>query len=138
MKVDIKHVEKSKGMLSRKTLHGVALSVTFSDEELSIIRDRRLDHDIIVERGVPADVDEYKHANRGMTRKLMTAAVNGRDANHFHLTVGKLVRGTDTYFFDTPLEAKEYTEHLREALPKFKAYIMENAGIDEKSSSFEL
>ena len=137
MKVTINHVEKTQGMIFKKTLHGVELSVAFNEEELAIIRERKLEGDIIVERGVPADVDAEKHANRGLASKLATAALSGADANHFHLTIGKLMKGTDTYFFETPLEAKEYDEHLRDTLPNFKNYLLANAEKGE-GGSFEL
>lgn len=138
MKVDIGHIEKSQGLIFKKTLYGVALTVTFSEEEREIITSRRLEHDRILERGAPADVNAEKHARRGVARKLATVATGGRDALTFDLTVAKLLKGTDTYFFDTPLEAKEYTEQLRVILPRFKQYIVENAGIEEKRESFEL
>ncbi len=138
MKVDIQHVEKSKGMVFKKKLHGVALTITFSEEEKAIIEQRKIGGDIIVERGVPADVDVDKHENRGLMKRVATAAVKGADANHFHLTFNKLLRGTDTYFFETPLEAKEYEQVLREKLPEAKEYIMANQAIDQKSDTFEL
>jgi hypothetical protein len=138
MKVDIQHVEKSQGLIFRKTLHGVALTVRFSEEERQIIQQRRLQNQMILERDIPADVNPEKVANRGLVKSLATAAINGRDSLHYHLTIGKLINGTDTYFFDTPLEAKEYEAELRERLPKFKEYLTENAGIDQKSDSFEL
>ena len=138
MRIDIQHVEKSKGLVFRKTLHGVALTVQFSGEEEAIIKTRRLGNDVIVERGAPADVDAEKHASRGLMKKIATAAVKGMDGNNFHLTATKLMRGTDTYFFNTPLEAKEYEEHIREVLPNFKEHLLGNAEIANKSDSFEL
>ena len=139
MKVDINHVEKKQGLVFGKTLHGVALTVTFNEEEEQIIRQRKLEREMILDRGAPADVNAEKHANRGLAKKLMTAAVKGIDANHFALTIGKLLNGTDTYFFETPLEAKDYVAHLREeTLPLLKALIVENAEIEQKSDSFEL
>jgi hypothetical protein len=138
MKVDIKHVEKSQGLVFRKTLHGIALTVTFTEEEKQIVRQRGLERQTILERDPPADVDADKHANRGLVKKLATAAISGIDANHFGLTIGKLMKGTDTYFVRTPLEAKQYEEDLRENLPVLKSFITENAGIEQKSDSFEL
>jgi len=138
MKIDIKHVEKSRGLIFRKTLHGVALTVQFSEEERQIIKQRRLQNDIILERGVPADVDAQKVQNRGLAKSLATAALKGRDALHYDLTINKLLSGTDTFFFETPLEAKSYEADLREKLPQFKSYILENAEIEQKSDSFEL
>lgn len=138
MKVDIKPVEKSKGMVFKKTLHGVELSVQFSSEELAIIEERKLARTILLERGAPADVNAEKHENRGVARVLATAVVSGRDANHFHLTFGKLMNGSDTYFFDTPVEAKMYIDELKtEILPLAKNYLEGNKET-ANSDSFEL
>lgn len=138
MRVDIKHVEKKQGLVFKKTLHGVTISVTFSEEEKQIINDRKLQRDIVLDRPPPADVDAEKHANRGLATKILTAAVKGADANHFGLTIGKLMNGPDTYFVETPLEAKAYEAELRDKLTELKSYIMANEGVEQKSDSFEL
>ena len=138
MKIDIKPVEKSTGMIFKKVLHGVELSVLFSEEEKAIIAARALERTVLRERGAPADIDADKHANRGLARKLVTAAVAGRDANNFHLTFGKLLRGGDVYFFETPIEAKDYINELKsEVLPLAKAYLEGNKEA-ASSDSFEL
>lgn len=138
MKIDIQHVEKSQGLIFRKTLHGVALTVQFNEEERQIIKQRRLQDDVILERDIPADVDPAKIEKRGMAAKLATVALKGRDALHYHLTINRLLSGTDTYFLSTPAEAKGYEADLREKLPLLKAYILDNAEIEQKSDSFEL
>lgn len=138
MKVDIRHVEKKQGLMFKKTLHGVALTVVFNEEELAIIEERNLRNEMFLERGIPADVDAEKHENRGLVKMIATAAIKGREANHFHLTMGKMMDGTDTFFFSTPIEAKEYEEILKAQLPDLKAYIMQNASTDDGGSSFEL
>jgi hypothetical protein len=138
MRVNIEHKTETKGLLRKTTFHIVALAVDFSDEEKAIIKERKLEHDVVLERDVPANVDEEKHAERGLLAKVVTAAVKGRDANHFHLTIGKLLNGVDLYALATPLEAKEYEAELKERLTSLKGYIMGNAGIEEKTSSFEL
>lgn len=138
MRINIEHTEKKQGMVFKKTLHGVSITINFSQEELQIIKVRKLERTVILERETPADVNEEKHADRGLARKLATAAIMGADANHFHLTIGKLMRGTDTYYVSTPLEAKAYEAELKEALPLLKQYITENEGITERSSTFEL
>ncbi len=138
MKVDIKPVEKSQGLVFKKKLHGIALSVIFSEEEKAINAERKLDRVILMEREAPADVDAEKHESRGLAKKLMTAAVSGFDANHFHLTFGKLLRGTDTYFFHTPIEAKGYIDELKtDILPLAKSYLEGNKEA-ASSDSFEL
>lgn len=138
MRVNIEHVEKSKGMVLKKKMYGLSVTVTFGEEELAIIKERKLERTVILERGIPADVDAYKHDNRGIVKRLATAAVAGADANHFDLTIGKLMKGTDTYFLDTPIEVKEYDAMLREKLPDLKNYIVLNEDIDRGSDSFEL
>lgn len=138
MKIDIKPVEKSKGLVFKKTLHGVELSVQFSNEELAIIDERKLSHMILLERGAPADVDAEKHANRGLIKLAATAALKGRDANDFHLTFATLLRGPDTYFFDTPVESKMYIDELKsDVLPLAKNFLEGNKDTAD-SDSFEL
>ena len=137
MKVNIKHVKKTTGLISKKNLHGVALAVLFSDEEKAIIEERKLADTIIMERGAPADVDARKYANRGLMAKVVTSVLNGPDANNFHLTISKLLYGIDTYFFDTSIEAKQYEQDLKEELPKLKNFIVDNETSGE-GDSFEL
>ena len=137
MQIKIEHVEKKQGLIFKKTLYGVALTINFNGEEEGIIEQRKLQKDVILERGIPADVDADKHSNRGIVKVLATAAVKGMDANNFHLTINKLMVGTDTYFFETPLEAKQYEAELKELLPNFKEYIMGNAELGG-SDTFEL
>lgn len=138
MKIDIKHVEKSQGLVFKKKFHGVQLSVSFSEEETKIITERRLQNVILMERSAPADVDGEAKANQHIALKIATAIVKGKDALHYHLTIGKLMRGPDVYFMDTPLEAKRYDQELRELLPDLKEHIMGNADIAEAKTSFEL
>jgi hypothetical protein len=138
VRVSIEHTQETKGLLRKTTFYIVCLTVEFSEEEKSIIQQRKLERDIILERGAPANVDEEKHANRGLLSKAITAATKGLDANHFHLTIGKLLAGTDRYALATPLEAKEYEAEIKDKLTALKGYIMGNARIEEKSSSFEL
>lgn len=138
MKINIKHVEKSQGLIFRKHLHGVELQVQFSAEEKAIISERNLERVVLLDRDAPPDVDAEKHANRGLTRKIATAAMKGFDANHFGLTFNKLMRGPDTYFFYTPIEAKNYEQILKEeTLPDAKAYLEGNKATGT-SDSFEL
>ena len=138
MKVDIKNVEKRVGkMLRKRTLHGVALTVTFSEEESAIITERKLQKDVILERPPSADMNVEKELNRSMVGKLAKLAIQGTDGFTPNLTISKLLAGTDTHYYETPLEAKNYADELREKLPEFKAYIMENAEVGQ-DDSFEL
>ena len=112
-------------------------TVTFTEEEKAIIKARNLTSMIIVERDVPADQDEEKHANRGIATRVVTGLIKGADANNFHLSVTKLLKGPDTYFFNDLAQTKGYSEELKERLADLKGYIEANeeAGKDE---SFEL
>ncbi len=141
MKVSIQHTERTTGVLRRTTIHGVVVRVDFSEEEQAIIVHRNLKYDVVLERGYSAELSNKqvrKQENRGIGRKLITAAVSGMDANSTNLTINKLLKGPDTYFLDTPLEAKVYEDELRKRLVQLKDYIVGNEGIVTKSSSFEL
>jgi hypothetical protein len=141
MKVTINHVQKTSGLIRKTTFHGVSVRIEFNAEELAVISERRLGGDIILERGYPADMSDMKiekHANRGLGRRLLTAAVRGADANNFDLTVNKLMKGEDVYFFDKPVEAKEYEESLKAGLVTLKNWIVGNAEVEKETSSFEL
>lgn len=123
MKVDINHREETSGWLSKKTYYVVDLTVTFSEEELAIIKQRKLEGDIVIERGIPANQDPGKFKNI---------------EDVFNLSIGKLTRGTDSYAFSSPRDAKEYEAEIHDIMPKLKQHIMDNAEIEEKSTSFEL
>jgi hypothetical protein len=138
MKVSLSHEEKKTGMIRKTTHHGVTVHVQFSPAEEAIVRERKLERTVILERDYPSDVDPEKFESKGLARRMATAAVSGMDALHFHLTIGKLLKGPDTYFMATPLQAKEYEARLREQLPMLKEYIVENEGVEQKSDSFEL
>jgi hypothetical protein len=140
MKVSINHTEKSVGMIRKTKHYGVTVMVTFDATESAIITERRLEKDIVIERGYPSDMSHgavEKHANRGLGKKLLTAAISGLDANDYNLTVNKLTRG-DTYHFSTPVEAKEYEAQLKEALVTLKGWILGNESVEQKSDSFEI
>lgn len=141
MRVNIEHKEKTTGVLRRNTLHGVEVSIQFSEEEKAVIEQRGLHYDIVLERGYSADVSDskaMKQENRGLGRALLNAAVNGRDANTTNLTINKLMKGPDLFYLSTPLEAKTYEEALKERLVQLKGYIIGNEGVEETSTSFEL
>lgn len=141
MKVTINHVQKTTGMIRKTTHHGVAVRVAFSAEELAVVRERQLEKDVILERGYPSDMSAgavEKHENKGLGRTLLTAAVSGSDALHFHLTVNKLMKGEDVFFLSTPVEAKAYEDELKAALVQLKDWIVGNAAVETETESFEL
>lgn len=141
MKVSINHVQKTAGLIRKRTFHGVAVSVQFGAEELAVIRERRLEHDIVLERGYPADMSQgkiEKHESKGLGSKLLKAAVSGTDSLNFHLTVQKLLNGQDVYFLGTPVEAKQYEEAVKDGLVTLKSWIVGNAEVETESATFEL
>ncbi len=137
MKVEIKNVDKKQGMLSSKKFYGVTTTVTFSAEEEAIIKERNLGRMVLMDRDVPADVDPDKHANRGLVKKLATAAIKGADANNFDLTADTLLRGPDTYFMFNEHERTNYHDEMKGALQQLKGLIEQTAE-PTKDSSFEL
>ena len=138
MKVEVSHEEKKQGLVFKKSLHGVKLFVLFNNEEKAIIEARNLGPAILMERDVPADVDAEKIANRGVVTRIAIAATSGVDALNYNLTFNKLLKGPDLYFFDTPIEAKDYSEELQKSiLPLTKAYLEGNKETGE-IASFEL
>lgn len=141
MKVTINHVQKTSGLIRKTTFHGVAVSVSFSAEELAVIQERQLEKDVVLERGYPADMSDgqiEKHENKGLGGKLLKAAVSGSDALHFHLTVNKLMKGEDVYFLGSPMEAKGYEDELKEKLVMLKGWIVGNAEVEKETATFEL
>ncbi len=138
MKIDIKPVEKTHGLLRRTTLHGVELTVLFSEEEKAIIAERKLGLTNLMDRPIPPDVNAEKIEKRGLAKKLVMAAAMGSDSLGYHLTFNKLLKGPDTYFFKTPIEVKDYIAELKEeVLPLTKAYLEGNKEA-ASSDSFEL
>ena len=141
MKVTINHVQKKTGLIRRVTHHGVSVLVEFNAEEKAVIRERRLQNDVIMDRGYPSDMSAReieKRESRSVGRKLLTAAISGSDALHFDLTVKKLLQGEDVYFFQRPVEAKEYEAVVRERLLELKDWIMGNAELETETLSFEI
>ncbi|MEJ8560034.1 hypothetical protein QTO30_01415 [Yoonia sp. GPGPB17] len=141
MKVTINHVQKSVGMIRKTTHHGVTVRVEFNAEELAIVRERKLETDIVLERDYSSDMSDAaidRHESRGLGKRLLTATVSGADANHHHLTVSKLMKGEDTHYLGTPVEAKEYEESLKQALVTLKSWIEGNAKVETETATFEL
>ena len=144
MKVDVKPVEKKikAGMFKKRDVHGVALTVTFNEEELAIIKERQLEKHVIIDRSVPADMDPDKvEAKRsgglGMARTLAKAAIKGTDSLTFDLTVTKLLNGTDTYYIGDVLTNKQYIEEIKEAMRQLK-HLIEASRETSEETSFEL
>ena len=137
MKVQIKNVEKSKGLVFREKLFGVETEVAFTEEEKAIIKERNLTHMVLMDRSVPADVDPEKHAKRGLIKVVATAAIKGKDANNFDLTAATFLRGPDVYYMFNEHERNVYHDELRGALQQLKNLI-ESTAETAQDESFEL
>ncbi len=122
MKVDIAHQESSKGLIFKKPLYGVSLSVVFSEEEQQIIKQHKLKDRIVLSRPLSADLNYDKWADH---------------EDKFYLRISTLMNGEDVYYSDAPSDAKEYEEHLVAALRDLKEFLDENAEVGE-ARSFEL
>lgn len=127
MRVNIEHKETTTGLIFRKGVHSVVLTVSFTEEERAVIHKHRLQDTIIVERRLP------NFRLKGMDRETYE---NLKDT--YHLKISNLLKGPDTWTVETPLDAKVYDEEVRAALPRLKSYIEGNATPVKKSETFEL
>ena len=135
MKVDISHFEETRGMLFQTTYYGVECNVTFSEEELSIIETNKLEKDVVLERPKPPIVLSQSRLRLFIVKKIHKEIV----PEEWFLYLGDLMKDAgDRYATASVREAKVYEQELVEALGTLKQYIAENAGIEEKSKSFEL
>ncbi len=108
MRVSIKHETIRKGWLFKTTYYAVDLQVHFSHEETQIIRQRKLEKSVLLER---------RPAN---------AKVDDRD-DKFTLSVADLQKGTDRFLAATPAHAKIYQDDLLAALSQLKDWVSLNA-----------
>ena len=127
MRVSIDHKDKKTGLVFKSNKYEVVVSVQFSDEELAIINSRKLKEYVVLERGWDATMKETAAKHPDYYDLLPPP----------NLIIGKLVKGPDSYVFDTPIEAKGYEEKVTEALKRLKSFIMGNAEKAE-NKSFEL
>lgn len=114
MRVSIDHDTVHKGWLFKTTYYAVDLSVHFTHEETQIIRQRKLEKAVLLER------------------RPATAKVDDRDEK-FILTVSTLQRGTDRFLTATPAAAKLYQEDLLAALEQLKQWLNLNAETGERT-----
>ena len=134
MRVELEHVEKTVGFLSRQRLHGVRLTVQFSEEELHIIENRKLQSTIVAERPPSADL-RLRESDYTLNRNGDVVLCNPEE---FFLHIYDLMAGGETYWVETPADAKLYEEILTEQLPRLKEFIAENEGVTEKKKILEL
>jgi hypothetical protein len=127
MRVSIEHSEESMGLVFKKPLYAVTATIQFSEEELAIIKTRRLKEFVVLDRDWQATLQKKVEAHPDYWATLAKP----------HLKVGDLMRGRDTYTFFTPIEAKSYENKLTDALKQLKQFIAGNAATAE-SKTFEL
>jgi len=114
MRVYIEHHTIQKGWPFKRTLYAVDCTVHFTHEETQIIRQRKLEKSVLLER------------------RPATAKVDDRD-DKFTLTAQHLVKGTDRFVAATPATAKLYQEELLGALENLKGWLMLNAETGERT-----
>lgn len=114
MRVSIEHHTIRKGLILKTTYYAVDCVVHFSHEETQIIRQRKLENSVLMER------------------RPATAKTDDRD-DKFTLTVAHLVRGPDRFLTATPGHAKLYQEDLLAALEQLKTWLMANAETGARS-----
>jgi|ERR1043166_1252004 hypothetical protein len=127
MRVSIDHKETTKGLIFQKPQHEVHVTVRFSDEERAVIDQRRLRDRIVLKRRAPEHV--LKRFNDEQLEILGDA---------IHLKISDLIKGTDVYKCETPLDAKAYEQEVTEALKDLKKFIELNAEAPAASRTFEL
>jgi len=120
MKIDIERSERTEGLIFKKPVFWVSLTVRFSEEEKAVIQQRRLK-----EWRVVTVKDGYK--------------INGR-VEDWWLTIGDLLPGEGRGCrFDTPIEAQQFEAELKSThLPVLKQFLTSNAQPVQGKESFEL
>lgn len=113
MRVSISHETVSKGMLFKNTFYAVDLQVHFTHEETQIIRQRKLEQSVLLER------------------RPATAKVDDRD-DRFTLDVATIQKGKDRFLTASPAAAKLYQADLLAALEQLKVWLSLNAETGEK------
>ena len=114
MRVSIEHHTIRQGLLFKTTYYAVHCSVAFSHEERQIIRQRKLENSVLLER------------------RPATAKVDDRD-DKFTLTVATLVAGPDRFLAANPGAAKLYQEQLLAALEQLKSWLTLNADTGQRT-----
>ena len=127
MRVSIQHNQKSSGWIFKQPYIEVATSVAFSEEELAIIRSKKLQKFVLLERG-----PDFIVCKRFENDQAYLNSLSG-----FEMSVAKLMKGTDTFNCETAVHAKNYEAQVTEALKTLKEFIVGNAQVAQ-SKSFEL
>jgi hypothetical protein len=127
MRVSIEHREATSGLFKKVTQYEVVTTIQFTEEERAVIKKRELENTIVLER----EPNARKTSHLRPDEKIALADV-------FHLKISGLLKGTDVYTCDTPLEAQQYDGELKQALQQLKAYIGANADARVGVETFEL
>lgn len=123
MRVTINHYEKKRSLRSWSKGHAISCKVEFTDEEKQIIKQSKIGDVIILNRPLPAGV-----------KPDPSIGIVDSPLKIKHL----LEKEPNIYVVETPSEAKEYEAELTEVLKRLKEYIMDNAEVEQKVTSFEL
>lgn len=116
MRVSFEHKEITKGLFKKKVYIEVRTTVQFSDEELAIIKNRKLEDFIVLERD-PDLIDP-----RGKDKESLDLCIR---EGVFNLTIGKLMKGkSDGYHTSSPVHAQSYEDKLTAKLKELKDFIV--------------
>ncbi len=111
MRASVHHNSIRKGLIFKTTYYEVSLEVSFSHEEMQVIRERKL------------------AKTKLMDRRPATARIDDRD-ELFALHLSDLMKPQpDRFLCKTPSEAKIYEDHLMAALAQVKLWIGDNAEV---------
>lgn len=113
MRVSIEHKSVTRGFFFKRTFYAVELTAHFTHEEMQIIRQRKLEEAVLLER------------------RPATAKLDDHDAQ-YALSVAHLIRGTDRFLTATPAAAKVYQSELLHALEQLKEWLSANAEIADR------
>lgn len=128
MRVSFDHKEISKGLFKKKIFIEVLTTVQFSDEELAIIKKRKLEDFVVFKRDPDVVVADRFSNDKPYLDSLI-------EAGSFTLTIGKLMSGKpDSYTCASPVHAKNYEHELTAKLKEVKDFIVGSAIIPESKT----
>jgi len=128
MRVSFDHKEISKGLFKKKVVVEVLTTVQFSDEELDIIKNRKLKDFVVFKRDPDVVVADRFSNDKPYLDSLI-------EAGNFTLTIGKLMSGKpDSYTCPSPVHAKNYEQELTAKLKELKDFIVGSAVIPESKT----
>ena len=118
MRVAIEHVQEKRGVFKKVTHYKVDVKVTFSEEEMAIIKNMGL--------------EDYRVILRGPTTLLSPPEPS-------ELTIGDLVKDNGNWqAYATKGEAVQYEAAITERIKEMKVFIMQHGGADTGKKTFEL